>query len=166
MGMFSQVMFIDERIFESMLDSSDKLTPVSLWRNRDYLLLWSGQALSAIGGSVSELAFPLLVLAVTASPAQAGVAAALRALPSIFYLIAGALIDRWNRKRIMIFCDLGRFFSLASIPLTLSLGILTIWQLYVTAFVEGTLVVFFSLAHSSSLGKVVSEEQFSAVIAQ
>ncbi len=50
--------------------------PKSLWRNRDYLLLWSGQALSDIGGAVSELAFPLLVLAVTHSPAQAGFVAA------------------------------------------------------------------------------------------
>src|SRR5712691_9389655 len=88
----------------------------SLWRNRDYLLLWSGQAFSAIGGSVSELAFPLLVLAITGSPAQAGIAAALRALPALFYLIAGALIDRWNRKYVMIVCDLGRLLSLASIP--------------------------------------------------
>ena len=43
--------------------------PKSLWRNRDYMLLWSGQALSDIGGAASELAFPLLVLAVTHSPA-------------------------------------------------------------------------------------------------
>lgn len=60
--------------------SSDQ--PKSLWRNRDYLLLWSGQALSDIGGAVSELAFPLLVLAVTHSPAQAGFVAALRVLPA------------------------------------------------------------------------------------
>lgn len=67
----------------------------SLWRNRDYLLLWSGQAFSDIGGAVSELAFPLLVLAVTHSPALAGFAAALRALPAtLFSLFAGVLVDR------------------------------------------------------------------------
>ena len=48
----------------------------SLWRNRDYVLLWCGQAISEIGSSVSSLAFPLLVLAVTGSPAQAGIVAA------------------------------------------------------------------------------------------
>lgn len=37
--------------------------PISLWRNRDYLLLWSGQAVSTLGSGVSGLAFPLLVLA-------------------------------------------------------------------------------------------------------
>jgi hypothetical protein len=63
----------------------------SLWRNRDYMLLWSGQALSDMGGAVSGLAFPLLVLAVTHSPTQAGFGAALRTLcpPLLFSLFAG-----------------------------------------------------------------------------
>src|SRR5215470_2987711 len=62
----------------------------SLWRNRDYLLLWGGQALSDIGGAVSLLAYPLLVLALTHSPAQAGFVEALRALPAtLFSLLAG-----------------------------------------------------------------------------
>ena len=58
--------------------------PTSLWRNRDYLLFWSGQALSDIGGAISELAYPLLVLSFTHSPAAAGLVAALRALPAAF----------------------------------------------------------------------------------
>src|SRR2546430_14611846 len=47
--------------------------PVPLWHNRDYVLLWSGQMISSVGTQVSMLAFPLLVLAITHSPAQAGV---------------------------------------------------------------------------------------------
>lgn len=54
--------------------------PRSLWRNRDFLLLWSGQAVSSVGSQLSLLAFPLLILAVAGSPAQAGLAGALRAL--------------------------------------------------------------------------------------
>ena len=64
----------------------------SLWRNRDYLLLWSGQALSDIGGAVSGLAFPLLVLSITHSAAQAGFVAALRALPALLMTLPAA---RW-----------------------------------------------------------------------
>ncbi|HEY8291653.1 MAG TPA: MFS transporter, partial [Thermomicrobiales bacterium] len=90
----------------------------SLWRNRDYAILWSGQTLSSIGTGVSNLAFPLLVLTLTHSPTQAGITAAVRALPYIFFsLPAGALIDRWNRKRTMILCDLGRAIALGSIPI-------------------------------------------------
>jgi MFS family permease len=138
-----------------------------LWRNRDYMLLWSGQALSDIGGAVSELAFPLLVLAVTHSPAQAGFVAALRALPAtLFSLFAGVLVDRWDRKRVMLVCDTGRALSLASIPIAFALGHLTIWQLYITAFVEGTLMVVFALAKTAAVSQVVSPVQFTTAVAQ
>src|SRR5437588_8932043 len=120
---------------EQQLRSSG--APRSLWHNRDYLLLWSGQALSDIGGAISELAYPLLVLAVTHSPAQAGIVAALRSLPStLFSLFAGVLVDRWDRKWVMLVCDIGRALCLASIPVAFALGHLTIWQLSLTAFLE------------------------------
>lgn len=141
--------------------------PQSLWRNRDYLLLWSGQALSDIGGAVSELAFPLLVLAVTHSPAQAGFVAALRALPAtLFSLLAGVLVDRWDRKRVMLVCDAGRALSLASIPVAYALGHLTIWQLSMTAFLEGTLMMVFTLAKTATVSQVVTRAQLTAAVAQ
>ncbi len=140
---------------------------VPLWRNRDYLLLWSGQTISSIGSGVSELAFPLLVLALTHSPAQAGFASALRTVPYfIFTLPGGALIDRWNRKRVMILCDAGRAISLASIPVALVLGHLTIVQLYLVSLVEGSLYVFFDLAETASLPRVVPKAQLPAAISQ
>ena len=145
--------------------SSDQ--PKSLWRNRDYLLLWSGQALSDIGGAVSELAFPLLVLAVTHSPAQAGFVAALRALPAtLFSLLAGVLVDRWDRKWVMLVCDAGRALSLASIPVAYALGHLTIWQLSITAFLEGTLMIVFGLAKTATVPQVVTQAQLTTAVAQ
>jgi MFS family permease len=141
--------------------------PKSLWRNRDYMLLWSGQALSDIGGAVSELAFPLLVLAITHSPAQAGFVAALRALPAtLFSLFAGVLVDRWDRKRVMLMCDAGRALSLASIPIAFAFGHLTIMQLYITAFVEGTLMIVFTLAKTAAMSQVVTPVQLRTAIAQ
>ena len=138
-----------------------------LWHNRDYLLLWSGQTISSIGSGVSELAFPLLVLALTHSPAQAGIASALRTLPYfIFTLPGGALIDRWNRKRVMILCDTGRAISMASIPVALVFGHLTLVQLYIVSLLEGSLYVFFDLAETASLPRVVPKEQLPAAISQ
>ncbi|HYX48849.1 MAG TPA: MFS transporter, partial [Ktedonobacteraceae bacterium] len=138
-----------------------------LWHNRDYLLLWFGQTISSIGSGVSELAFPLLVLALTHSPAQAGFASALRTLPYfIFTLPGGALIDRWNRKRVMIFCDTGRAISMASIPVALVFGHLTLVQLYIVSLLEGSLYVFFDLAETASLPRVVSKEQLPAALSQ
>lgn len=142
-------------------------TSASLWRNRDYLLLWSGQALSNIGGAVSELAFPLLVLAVTRSPAQAGFVAALRALPALFLTLpAGALVDRWDRRRIMLACDTGRLLSLASIPVAYALGLLTIWQLGAAALLEGALMVVFELARTAAVAQVVTRDQFTSAVTQ
>ncbi len=139
----------------------------SIWRNRDYVLLWGGQAISDIGGSVSELAFPLLVLAVTRSPAQAGIVAALRSLPALLVsLPAGVLVDRWDRKRVMLCCEVGRFLSLASIPLALVLGHLTVYQLYITSLIEGTLAILFNLAHAASLAQVVEREQLTSAVSQ
>jgi predicted MFS family arabinose efflux permease len=141
--------------------------PPSLWRNRDYMLLWSGQMVSSIGTEVSTLAFPLLILALTGSPATAGFAGALRALPYlVFSLPAGALIDRWDRKRVMILCDSGRALSMASIPVALAFGYLSILQIYGVSLIEGTLFVFFNLAEVACLPRVVTKEQLPAASAQ
>lgn len=146
--------------------STEQTARRAIWRNRDFLLLWSGQAISDIGASVSELAFPLLVLAITGSAVQTGIIAALRSLPAlIFSLHAGALVDRWDRKRVMIICDIGRLLSLASVPLAFAINHLSIYQLYICALLEGTLAVLFNLAHSASLGQVVAKDQLPSAFA-
>ncbi|HEX6819653.1 MAG TPA: MFS transporter [Ktedonobacterales bacterium] len=147
--------------------SSARPPSPSLWRHRDFLLLWGGQALSDIGGEVSLLAYPLLVLAFTHSPAQAGVVAALRAAPAmVLSLPAGALVDRWDRRRVMLLCDLVRALSIVSIPLAALFGALTIWQLYATSLIEGSLAVVFELAESAAVAQVVAREQLGSAIAR
>ena len=143
-----------------------KLPP--LWRNRDYMLLWTGQVVSVLGGGISGIAFALLVLAITNGDyAAAGFAGALGGLPYlIFSLPIGALIDRWNRKKVMILCDTGRALSAISIPVALYFNVLTVWQLFANAFIEGTLFVFFNIAEAASLSRVVIKEQLPQATAQ
>ncbi len=139
----------------------------SLWHNRNYLLLWSGQAISRIGSRASALAFPLLVLALTRSPAQAGLISAIGSVPSlVLSLPAGAFLDRWDRKRVMIVCEVGRAFFLGSIPLALWLEQLAMWQLYLVALCEGALAVVFGIAQTACLPQVVSKQQLPAAAAQ
>lgn len=76
----------------------------------------------------------------------------------LFSLPAGALVDRWNRKATMICCDLVRWLTLGSVPLAFVLGHLTLVQLYIVAFVEGTAYVFFSLAQIAALPQVVAPD--------
>ena len=138
-----------------------------LWQNRDYLLLWMGQAVSILGTQMSQLAFPLLVLALTGSAAQAGFVTAIRSVPwLLFALPAGALVDRWPRKATMILCSVGGAVALGSIALAYALGVLTIGQIVVVSFIEGTLALFFGLAEASALPQVVSREQLPAAVAQ
>lgn len=139
----------------------------SLWRNRNYMLLWSGQAISRVGSRASALAFPLLVLALTQAPAQAGLIGAVGSVPSlILSLPAGAFLDRWDRKWVMVVCEIGRALLLASIPLTLWLKHLTMGQLYLVALCEGALAVFFGIAQSACLPQVVTKQQLPAAAAQ
>jgi MFS family permease len=134
--------------------------PVSLWQNRDYLLLWSGQLVSTVGSGISQIAYPLLALAITHSPAQTALVGALNALAYILFVLpAGALLDRWNRKQVMIYCDIGRALCLAGIPLAFVLGSLTILQICIVAFISGSLGVFFDIAELACLPQVVSKEQ-------
>ncbi|WP_207229322.1 MFS transporter [Ktedonosporobacter rubrisoli] len=141
-------------------DSPSTAPERPLWRNQDFLLLWSGQIVSTIGTNMSALALPLLVLALTHSPAQAGLVAALQMLPYLlFSLPVGALIDRWDRKAIMIRCDAVRWLALGSVPLAFFLGHLSVAQLYIIAVIEGTANVLFGLAQISALPRVVKPAQ-------
>lgn len=141
--------------------------PTPLWQNRDYLLLWCGQTISILGTQVSQIAFPLLVLALTGSPAQAGYVAAARTVPwLLFALPAGALVDRWDRKLVMILCSAGSALALASVAITFALGTLTIAQIVAVSFIEGTFALIYGLAESSALPHVVAREQLPTAIAQ
>jgi len=144
----------------------DEQSADSLWRNRDFVLLWSGQAVSTLGTRFSGLVLPLLVLAVTHSPAQAGLIGALSFLPYlVFGLLAGALVDRWDRKRTMALCDLARCVAFGSVPLAVALGRLTLPQLYLVAFVDGTSFVLFNAAQVAALPQVVQRGHLSRAAA-
>ena len=73
-----------------------------LARNRDFKVLLSSQTVSALGDAVSFTALPLLVLALTRSGFAMGVVGAVQTLPDlVFGMLAGAIADRSDRKRMM-----------------------------------------------------------------
>ena len=138
-----------------------------LWADRDYMLLWSGQVVSTLGSTASSVIYPLLILALTDSPQAAGIAGALRAAPYlVLSLPVGALIDRWDRKRVMILCDVGRALTAASIPLAMAFGVLTLWQIYAATLIEGSLFVLFNIAEVAALPRIVPAHQLPQAAAQ
>jgi predicted MFS family arabinose efflux permease len=141
--------------------------PVRLGENRDFRRLWIGEALSLFGSRISNVAYPLLALALTHSPAKAGLVGAAGWLPFVvLQLPAGAAVDRWNRKRVMVACDLGRAVALASIAATAASGVLTYPQLLAVAFIEYGLLAFFSPAETAAISRIVPPEQLSDAVAR
>ncbi len=133
---------------------------VPLRRNRDFILLQAGQALSTAGSESTALAYPLLVLAVTHSPAKAGIVGFARILPyALFALLAGVAADRWNRKRLMLLADAIRALAVGSLVVALALHDLSFVQIPIVAFVEGTCFVFFNIAETGALRSVVPTRQ-------
>src|SRR5947209_19773727 len=89
---------------------------VPLRRNRDYMLVWAGEGVSELGSQVSTVAYPLLVLALTHSPAEAGVVGLAATLPlPLLALPAGMLADHFYRKRLMLSFDSLRAAALSAL---------------------------------------------------
>jgi MFS family permease len=139
---------------------------VPLRRNRDFVLLQIGQALSTVGSEASGLAYTLLVLALTGSPAKAGLAAFARLVPyALFALPAGVAVDRMNRKRLMIWSDVVRVVALASLGISVAAGHVSFVQIAIVAFVEGTMFVIFNIAEIGAVRSVVSAPQLQQAFA-
>ena len=146
---------------------ADRADLVPLRRNRDFNLLWSGQVVSDLGGRVSGIALPLLVLALTGSPAKLGIVAATESLPLLVLTVpAGALVDRRDRKRVMIVADAARCLAMASIVVAIAWHALTFTQIVVASIVEGAGYVFFGVAERSALPRVVHADQLPAAMAR
>ncbi len=142
------------------MDQKEVSPAVPLIRNRDYVIRFAGQIVSTLGTRISSIAFPLLTLSLTQSALQVGIVSALGNLPTIIVgLPAGALIDRWDRKKVAILSDAVRGVNLVSIPVALAFGQLTVWQLYATALLDGLMSVLFFTALQASTRRIVPVEQ-------
>jgi Transmembrane secretion effector len=147
--------------------ADDPASAVPLRRNRDFRLLWSGQAVSALGSQTAKIAYPLLVLAMTGSPAKAGIAGFAAMLGYLLFpLPAGGVADRHDRKRIMIACDALRLAAVGSIAVAGWAAHITYVQVLVAGFVEGAATVYFNVAERAALPMLVHPSQRSTAIGQ
>ena len=133
----------------------------SLWRQGDFMKLWTGQTISQFGDEITGLGVPLLAtLILGAGALEMGILGVVRFLPWIlFTLPAGVWVDRMRRRPILIGADLARAVLLASIPLAFVGGWLSLIQVYVVAFLAGTLEVFFDVAYQSYLPSIVERDE-------
>jgi MFS family permease len=127
--------------------------------NSDFWKYWTGQTLSNLGSSITVFALPLLVYKLTGSALDLGIATAATFLPYLLFgLILGAWTDRVDRKRMMIGTDIARALVVASIPLLAAFGLLTIWWIYVVAFVHATLRICFDAGEFAAIPSLVNRD--------
>ena len=131
-----------------------------LAQNRDFKILLTSQGISSLGDAVSFTALPLLVLALTGSGLAMGIVGALQTLPDLFLgMVAGAIADRSDRKRMMFLADLGRAALTALIPLSVALGGPTMAVILLVAAPMSILRAFFLAGYTASVPTLVGRSQ-------
>jgi MFS family permease len=137
--------------------------PLPLRRNSGFRMLWIGQLLSDTGSSAGTIAYPLLILALTRSPAIAGVVGTVTATVQILLgLPGGALADRLDRRRTMIGCDLIRAAVLAALGVLVLVHEVNWLVVLAVAIVDRAGSVLFDPAANAALPGIVADRQLEA----
>lgn len=133
----------------------------SLWRNPDFLKLWTGQTISEIGSRITRDGLPFAAVTLLgATPTQMGVLIALGGIASLIAgPLAGMLADRYRRLPLLIWSDVGRAVILAIVPLAALQGWLSLHVLYIVVAAAGLLTIVFDVAYQSLLPSLVPKDQ-------
>jgi predicted MFS family arabinose efflux permease len=140
---------------------TDRLAPPRTLRgNRSFQAFWASQILSVFGDSFSQLAVPLLVLDATGSVAKAGLLTGVMGTTAVVAgIFAGVLVDRANRWRLLIGCDLARMLLLAAVPLVWLAPEPPIWLLFVLLPLASAIGITFQVAAVTAVRSMVSAEE-------
>ncbi|HEY1564063.1 MAG TPA: MFS transporter [Gaiellaceae bacterium] len=134
--------------------------PTPLRRNRDFLLLQTGQLLSTFGATMSTIAYPLLALAVTGSAAKAGYVGAIEFTPVVLLsAAAGVAADRYDRRWLMIASDAVGAAALGVLAAAVFTHHARFWLILLVAFVDTTAAVVYRAGASGAFRAVVPRPQ-------
>ncbi|MCW2793998.1 MAG: major facilitator superfamily 1 [Nocardioides sp.] len=139
----------------------------ALARNHDFTVLWIGQTASELGSAMSLFVFPLVAFALTGSAALAAFPDAAFMLGLVVTLLpGGVLVDRTDRKRLMMLTSAAGVVLYASLAVALTLGALTLAHLVVVALLTGATAGLFAPAEMSAVRAVVSREDLPTALSQ
>ncbi|MFD6588837.1 MFS transporter [Streptomyces anulatus] len=135
--------------------------PPSLWRDTDFRRLWAGQTASQLGEHTTLVVLPLVaVLTLDAGAGQLGALRGVGQAPILLLsLLAGAWVDRWRARTVMVLTDAARAVALGAAAVAGLLGLLGLPALFVVAFTVGALSVLFDVAYQASLVRMVRRDQ-------
>ena len=132
----------------------------SLWQNRDFLVVWGGQSISMFGTRVSYIAWIWWVLDKTDSPAAVAAIGIAAALPSLLLgPVAGAIVDRLDRRKVMIGMNLINAIIFGAAAFLMFANVLQVWHVYVFTGLSATAMAFHRPSLRSSIPNLVREEQ-------
>ncbi|WP_406148042.1 MFS transporter [Streptomyces sp. NBC_01012] len=133
---------------------------------RDFRLLWTGSAMSVMAERCSGMAFTLLVLWHTRSESAAGLVGFAGLLPALLVqLPAGVMVDRLNRRRVMMTCVIVRMIAVATVAATLLGDTVWVWHIAIVAFIQSSMTVFYQLSERAMVRGVVPPQQLGAAMA-
>ncbi|MDX6702565.1 MAG: hypothetical protein QOF26_2791 [Baekduia sp.] len=134
------------------------MLPAVLRQERQFRLLFLGQALSVVGDRMTAVVLPFAVLVIGGSVTDVGLVAAAGFLPFIFLgLVGGVVADRVERRRILIASDVVRLASQATAGLLLVTGTAEVWHLAALTAVFGAADAFFSPAFTGLMPQTITE---------
>ncbi len=123
---------------------------------RDFTLLWLGQITHAAALWLEQTARPLLILALTGSPVHLGLVILARTIPSVgFGLIAGVLVDSFNRRLVLTMTKVSVFILSVAFAVLIVMGRLEIWHIYAFSFLRGTTMAFDQPARRAMIPTIV-----------
>ncbi|MFN8158381.1 MAG: MFS transporter [Candidatus Nanopelagicales bacterium] len=135
-------------------------SPDSLWGDPQWRRYWLSRIVSYAGATVTYVAAPILVYSLSGSPLLTGITAATEGLPYlVFGLLAGALADRMDRKRVMVGADLVNAAVLATVPVAAALGRLTAAHVILAGLAVMTVFVFWDAANFGAVPTLVGKER-------
>lgn len=128
-------------------------------RERDFALLWSGQAVSLAGNGVFTVALPLEVLRLTGRPIDLGLVASARTIPTVLLLLAGGtVVDRVSRRTVMLASDCVCAISVGLVALLIATGRSGVWELAALSAVFGLASAFFKPASTAIVADILPHE--------
>lgn len=130
-------------------------SPPEFKQNYQAFRFIGGNLVSFFGDQIYLIALPLMVLALTGSPLSMGIVAALERIPVLFQPFAGVFADRFNRKRVLMICDISRFLIIGAIGIGYLADFLMISVIYVGAFLVGLLGQLYQTSQFASLPRLV-----------
>jgi MFS family permease len=129
---------------------------VRLALNGSFSALWVGQLISLFGDRVHQIALMFFVFEATNSPLNAALVFVAASLPNLLFSpVAGALVDRWDQKQVLVVSDILRAALVLLVPVAIAVNI---WIAYVIVFVITTVSIFFRPARIAILPRIVDED--------